>query len=325
MTHFGWRSVYWGLALLVVAWLVPFHLCVYDSPEVCPNTSPEELAMIRRSRPTSSRSQKYELVQRPSPRTSFSKDVDAAVPNDNTSFLFAVKRDGRILYAHLQRPALWAVAVLKFSYMWVFYFILTELPSFFTAVMHFSVQESNTASVLPWVVLFFTSNTAGLVVDWVVNRGALSRVCAWRVFASVGLLTASALLVAATYMQSNGKAIACMTAAMGALGLVIPIWQVNAMEIGGEHGGLTYTFVNNLANLAGILAPVVCGMLTDAMGKRAGFTAAFWLSAGVNVIGTVIYVVFVSAKSEQQLDKKKTDTRSDSDEEEGSHDFDLSE
>ena len=82
---------------------------------------------------------------------------------------------------------------------------------------------------------------------------------------------------------------------------------VNAWEIGGEHGGLTFTFVNAVSNLMGVLAPVVCGILTDSVGMRAGFTAAFWLTAGLNAIGTVVFVAFVSVKSEQQLDRKRTD------------------
>merc|ERR1712032_1761851 len=92
-------------------------------------------------------------------------------------------------------------------------------------------------------------------------------------------------------------AIACMAATMGALGVSLPTWTVNALELGGEHGGLTYTFVNNLSNLAGIVAPIMCGILVDRLGDRAGFTAAFWLAAGLNVLGMLVFVTFVSVKT----------------------------
>ena len=104
-----------------------------------------------------------------------------------------------------------------------------------------------------------------------------------------------------------------MTVAMGALGVSLQ-GAVNSWEIGGEHGGLTFTFVNTVSNLMGILAPLVCGMLTDSLGVRAGFTAAFWLTAGLNVIGLVVFVTFVSVDSEQQLDRKQTETGSNEEE-----------
>ena len=98
-----------------------------------------------------------------------------------------------------------------------------------------------------------------------------------------------------------------MAAAMGGLGVALQA-SVNSWEIGGEHGGLTFTFVNTVSNLMGILAPIACGMLTDSLGVQTGFTAAFWLTAGLNVIGTVVFVTFVTVKPQkQQSHSKQTD------------------
>ena len=301
MTHFGWRSVYWGSGVLVFVWLVPFRIFVYDSPEECPGITPEELSVIHAPEATTSHPPKYELVEDPpSPMDGVSDD------DNNTSFFFTVKRDAYILFRHLKRPALWALALVTFAYSWMFYMILTELPSYFASVMDFSVQESNTASFLPWVAIFVTGNATGFLCDWLINNGVLSRLCTRRIFVFISLVLSSTLLVATTYMHSNIMAITCMTAAMGVLGLIVPLWSVNALELGGEHGGLTYAFVLNTANLSGIIAPLVSGLLTDALGLRPGFTAAFWLAAGLNVVSAVIYVLFASVESEPQLNRKKT-------------------
>ena len=312
MTHFGWRSVYWGLGVLVLAWLVPFRLFVYDSPEECPGMTQEELFTIRAPEATTSNGEKYQLVQR-SPSTLSPKEGGGAVSDDDNSLLSTAKRDACILYRHLKRPGLWAALVLSCSNTWMADMILTELPSYFTSVMKFSVQESNTASFLPWVTICIGTNAGGQMCDWLINNRVLSRICARRIFPSAGLLLASVLLVATAYVHSNNTAIACMTVAMGALGVSLQ-GAVNSWEIGGEHGGLTFTFVNTVSNLMGIAAPLVCGILTDSLGVRAGFTAAFWLTAGLNVVGLVVFVTFVSVDSEQQLDRKQTETGSNEEE-----------
>ena len=164
MTHFGWRSVYWGLGVLVFTWLVPFRLFVYDSPEACPGMTQEELFIIYASAETNSGGgQQYELVERPLSPLSPKQD-DGTVSDADTSLIFTAKRDARILYRHLKRPGLWAALALSCSNTFMADIILTELPSYFAAVMKFSVQESNTASFLPWVVIFVTTNAGGRYV-----------------------------------------------------------------------------------------------------------------------------------------------------------------
>merc|ERR1712050_225287 len=87
MTHFGWRSVYWGLGVLVVVWLVPFLLFVYETPEAYPGMTQEELDIIYTPFSpvsTSPGRENYELVRQPcSPRL-----AGAVVSNGSTSFLF---------------------------------------------------------------------------------------------------------------------------------------------------------------------------------------------------------------------------------------------
>ena len=301
MTHFGWRSVYWGLGALVCAWLVPFLLFVHDSPEACPGITEEELAIIRGESTKEGGKQRYSLV---SPATSDSsgpdqsQDHSANVLNENASCLAVVKRDGSILCTILKRPGIWACCVCSCSYTWMLYVILTELPSYFTSVLQFSVQESNSASFIPWILMFVIANIGSQTCDWLINHGVLSRLCARRVFACTGLTLSATLLVATAYVHNNTIAIVLMTAAMGALGIAVSAWPVNALELGGPHGGLTYTFVNNVANTTGILGPLVCGMLTDNLGEETGFRAMFWLSAGINVAGAIVFAIFASVTPE---------------------------
>ena len=217
--------------------------------------------------------------------------------NGEGSMLRAAKRDARILCMLLVRPGIWAATVCACSYSWMFYTLLTELPSYFTSVLHVSVRESNIASVLPWFVIFLSTAGGGQICDAMILRGVLSRRNARRFFAVAGLLPASALLVATAYVRnSNIVAIAMMTASMGALGLAISSWSVNALDIGGAYAGVAYAWVNTVSNIMGAIAPIVCGAFTDALGDEAGYTSVFWLSAVINIVGSIVFVAFVSVE-----------------------------
>ena len=186
----------------------------------------------------------------------------------------------------------------------MFYTLLTELPSYFTTVLQVSVREANIASILPWAVIFATTTLGGQLCDALIRRDVVTTLNARRAFALAGFLPAAALLVATAYVRGdNTIAIAAMSMAMGSLGLAISSWSVNCLDIGGAYAGVAYAFVNTISNLMGAIAPLVCGVFTDALGDAEGYAAVFWLSAALNVLGALVFVVFVSVDSvEKRVD-----------------------
>jgi sugar phosphate permease len=326
MHRWGWRAVFYGLGGASLVWLIPFTLFVYDLPGDLPGISAAELVLIRGvTRGAAERSGASATFAAAAPAAlhavvgensamadSDSEDDVAALRRARRpraavlplSMLNGAKRDARILCLMLTRPALWATTVAACAYSWMFYTLLTELPSYFTAVLHVSVREANIASILPWAVIFATTTLGGQVCDALIRRGVLTTRNARRAFALAGLLPAAALLVATAHVRDNNAvAIAMMSTAMGCLGLAISSWSVNCLDIGGAYAGVAYAFVNTVSNIMGAIAPLVCGVFTDALGDAEGYTAVFCLSAGLNVLGAFVFVVFVSVESvEQRVD-----------------------
>ena len=65
----------------------------------------------------------------------------------------------------------WANAVAHFTFYWVWFFVLTELPSYYTDVLGFSLGDSANISILVYVASFPGQIVSGFLSDFLVNRG----------------------------------------------------------------------------------------------------------------------------------------------------------
>ena len=127
MHRWGWRAVFYGLGGASLAWLIPFMIFVYDRPEAAPGIAAAELILIRgairgAAAPAAARAvvgeASYGSAEN-SAATDSDCDDEAALRSAGRlrtaaaplSMLSGAKRDARILWLMLTRPALWATTV----------------------------------------------------------------------------------------------------------------------------------------------------------------------------------------------------------------------
>ena len=75
-------------------------------------------------------------------------------------------------------------------------------------------------------------------------------------------------------------------------GGVTPVYAASALQIAPRYAGTVVGIQSAIANLAGVLAPVVIGYLV----KSFGWASAFWLTAAVSTCGIVVFLLFGKAE-----------------------------
>jgi sugar phosphate permease len=255
---YGWQSAFVLTGVVSLVYAVAFWV-IYRSP-----------AEARRAAKLTATEHEYILEGGAQQETSPSES-----PWSNVGYL-------------LRRRKTWGLAVGYASYVYVYYLLLSWLPSYLEKSQGMSVLSSGIYSVVPWLVAVITElAVAGWLMDRLIRRGfdptktrraflVLSMVAALGV---AGTVTTHDIVAVMVYL-SIGAAGLAVNAPTGQsiITLIAPRGSVASL------GGI----VNGVANLIGLSAPIVTGLVVEATGSFAG---AFAIAGVVTAVGVLSYVV----------------------------------
>jgi sugar phosphate permease len=188
----------------------------------------------------------------------------------------------------LRRRKTWGLALGYASYTYAYYVLLTWLPGYLEHQFGVNLLKGGLYTMIPWLVAVIVQFVvAGLLMDrWVARSGSVTK--ARRVVLVVSMLASLAVTGAA---YSNSIAMAMVFLSIGAAGLAVSVPAgssiVSLIAPDGYTGSLG-GIVNFIANLIGIAAPIVTGIVVDRTGSFAG---AFIVTGAVLIAGIFCYTV----------------------------------
>lgn len=181
-------------------------------------------------------------------------------------------------------PAVAPITLIDFCYGWMLWVYLTWLPSFFAGRFGLSLESFALYSSLVLLAGVAGDLVGGVVSDRLVRRLG-GTVSARRPVLVVGL-GASMLLVLPTLFAGDLVVVTlCLAGAFFFLETCNPALWAAAMDAAPEHAGTASGIMNTGFGLAGILSPLVFGVLVDRTGS---WTVPFGLSAALLLVGCVM-------------------------------------
>ena len=180
------------------------------------------------------------------------------------------------------------------SYNYVFYLLVTWLPSYFSAALHIDLLRSFLYTGVPWLFATMTDLAAGLTSDALIRRGwDASKVR--RTILVFG--TAFGLgIVGAAHAHTALSALVWISVSIGGLAAAAPIgWSIPSMIAPPSSVGSVGGIVNLSNQLSGIAAPIITGYVVHATHSYAW---AFGISGIYLLIGISSYI-FLLGRIEQ--------------------------
>ena len=172
------------------------------------------------------------------------------------------------------------------SYNYVFYLLLTWLPSYLSAALHIDLLHSFLYTSVPWLFAAFTDLTAGFVSDALIQRGwDASRV---RKTVLVCGTTFGLGIVGAAHAHTAMRALIWISVSIGGLSAASPIgWSIPSMIAPRGSVGTVGGIINLSNQLSGIAAPIITGYVVAA---TRSYAWAFGISAIYLLIGICSYI-----------------------------------
>ncbi|MEJ1961284.1 MAG: MFS transporter [Gammaproteobacteria bacterium] len=174
----------------------------------------------------------------------------------------------------LRQPIPWArlfrrmfpLTVVAFCYAWTVWVYLNWIPSYFVSNFGFDLKKSAlfTTGVLMAGVVGDTAG--GLLSDWLLKRTG-SLIVARRNLMLAGLVGCFIALCPLVFLKDARVALVCLSLAFlfGEL-IVAPIWVV-PMDIAPQYAASASGMMNFGFGVAGIVSPVVFGLIVDRTGN----------------------------------------------------------
>jgi len=176
------------------------------------------------------------------------------------------------------------------SYNYVFYLLLTWLPSYLSMSLHIDLLHSFLYTSVPWLIATAADFLiGGLLVDLLIARGwNASRVRQW--FLVGGTICGLGIFGAAN-THSAQQALIWISISIGGLSAAAPIaWSIPSLIAGRSDVGKVGGIMNFSSQLSGIAAPIVTGYLVSA---HESFVWAFSAPAIYLVIGVAAYLILL--------------------------------
>jgi MFS transporter, ACS family, hexuronate transporter len=255
--QYGWRVAFVAIGAAGLLWVVAWRLLMTDRPQDNPRVSPEEIALVERSR-----------------------SVTHLAPSDHA----------RSLKEYLFLPSTLSLGLGMFAVNYTLYIFLSWLPSYLTDALHMPVKEMALVASIPWACGFVGYVGGGVIADFVYTRMG-DKLAARKITTIVPLAIAGVALIAVNAATSTAMAVSLIALAVLMLtSSVQSCWAtihelVPEARVGGVSG-----FIHLLSNISGIIGPTATGLAVQYLG---GYASAFVIAAVIAAAGVVAMAIFV--------------------------------
>lgn len=266
--HYGWRASFVAVMVLGLIWLMFWRRMAADYPHQHPRVTEQE-------------------------RNEIAADQQSG----------SAAGEGGGLGTYLRRPTVLATAFAFFGYSYLLYFFLTWFPSYLVSAHHLSLSEMSIVGTIPWTIGFIGMALGGFVSDYILRRTG-NLLFSRKIVLVVSLIVAAISVAAAGMASTVTAAVIAMTVAVFFMYLTastywtIILGAVEKKNVGGVSG-----FVHLVANLAGIAAPAITGLLVQRTGV---FESAFLLAGAIAVAGALAVAVFVRKGQDESIEQSDT-------------------
>lgn len=246
VARYGWRASFVVLGAASAGWTALWLVSFRDRPDDHPWVSDAELARIR------------------------SGDQSPQASRENTPWLPLLR-------------AMWLVTIVDFCYGWTLWVFLTWLPSYLSDARGFAFNQMALATMLPLGAGVVSDTLGGVLSDAIYRRSGDLRL-ARRAPLVVGLGGAFAFMIPAVVTGSAVSAVCLLAAAFFFLELANAVLWTLPLDIAGAHAGVAGGIMNTGFGVAGMISPVVFGLLIQHTGR---YDLPLIMSAALLAVGAL--------------------------------------
>ncbi len=178
---------------------------------------------------------------------------------------------------------MWLVTFIDFCYGWSLWVFFTWLPSYLKDARGFDLKQMALFATLPLMAGVIGDTLGGVVSDKIYKHTGNLKL-ARRIMLVLGLGGALAFIMPAVYANDPMSAVMLLSASFFCLELTNAVLWSLPIDIAGRFAGTAGGMMNTGFGVAGMISPVVFGVMIDRTGS---YEIPFLISAGLLGVGAI--------------------------------------
>ena len=261
--YVSWQSAFYFFGLIGCLYSISWFFLCYDSPPMHPRISTAELEYWE------------QMIG--------IEDLTVRPPTPWQKILTSVP--------------VWALAVASFADSWGYFTLVTCLPLYMHDVLGLNMSKNGLFSAIPYLASVITIPLYGMLADWLRAPGRLSTTVVRKAFCVVGCVSSGCILVTLGLTGCNrALAITILLVFEAFESIVFTTVSVNSLDLAPLHAGRIMGLIFTVGNLAAIIGPLIVGALTYERSTHKEWQKVFVLTAIINGIGAIVYLIFGSGE-----------------------------
>ncbi|EDX01169.1 putative inorganic phosphate cotransporter [Drosophila yakuba] len=174
--------------------------------------------------------------------------------------------------------------------------LMTMLPTYMYRVLDVNIQANGLISSLPYLAMWILAIVFGIVADCLIRRNCSITVVR-KLMNSLGQYGPALALISVGFVH-HSLWLTCVIfiLGMGLNGAIYSGFKINHLDLSPRFAGLLISITNCVANLVGLLAPMVAGHVIDPKPSVENWRIVLYIAAGMFVFTASFYNVFASGK-----------------------------
>lgn len=259
----GWPLVFYVFGGLGMLWGIPWFLLIHDRPEFHPRISPEEMRYLQAYQSSTKAAQVVSIPWK----------------------------------AMLTSPPFWSIVFMNSSNSYGFYTLLTGLPTYFSSIQHFDLNQSGWMSALPYLVMWGYSMVWGNLMSWMAKKNIISLKNVRRISTAFACYGSALGLIAECFVGCNSTlALLAICVAVGMSGANFVGFYASYQDIAPNLAGTITGISNTCGALLGAVAPVINGAIINKNETMGSWRIVFLIAAVFWIITTTTYLFLITAK-----------------------------
>jgi len=262
---FGWKIMFAILGSLGIVWAVIWYVMYRDYPENSKMVNDAEVSLIRDGQPVD-RSRTPEQI----------RHHEAAHGTTTWKFM-------------LLNPSLMANNYAFFAFGYTLFFALTWLPGFFKHQFQLNIKEIGYFLIAPWLTAAILLALAGFLSDYLWKKTGSMRIARSHMIWICQLIS-GLCFIPVLYLGNNMEMCLMMISLGIGFGLMpnACFYALNC-DLAKDKAATSLGLMDSFFALAGILAPILTGWLSDVTGN---FNAAFMILIFFTLSSVIAVLLF---------------------------------
>lgn len=215
--------------------------------------------------------------------------LESARLNDNNHFTTITKVPIPWLIL-LRKPSFWAMVVGHVCETNSWHVLISWLPTYFQE--QYPSAKSWVYNVLPWMACVILNIAGGWIAEYLIVKG-FSVTCVRKCMQASSQFSKALFLVLAGTSQDFFTSVTFLTLAVAVSGLHSSGILANPQDLAPRHAGAVFGFMNMAGSIPGFIGVYVASYV---LATTNSWAAVFNLTAIINVIGGLLYILYGSGK-----------------------------